>query len=169
MRIEIKSGEQQKQMELIKKVGNLLTVRLNEKQYELDIIKVQDGIYSVIYNNVSFDFEITQNAHSKSFNVKHRCLDYNIEILDAQSRYKQSRNAGNSANDDKIIHTPMPGKVIKIDVKEGQEVKKGDNLLTLSAMKMENEYTSPVDGTIKHIFIKQDQRVETNQKLIEIE
>ena len=68
-----------------------------------------------------------------------------------------------------VVDAPMPGNIWKILVKEGQEVKRGDVLLILEAMKMENEYKSPAHGTIKKIFVKEGDNVESNQVLIVIE
>ena len=61
----------------------------------------------------------------------------------------------------------MPGLVLSVLVKEGDEVKKGDNLLVLEAMKMENIIKSPADVTIKSIKIKASDKVEKNQVLIQ--
>ncbi len=67
-----------------------------------------------------------------------------------------------------VVTSPMPGKILKILVKEGEEVKTGQTLLTLEAMKMENEIPSPKNGTIKKILIKEGDTVDTGQPLIEI-
>jgi biotin carboxyl carrier protein len=64
------------------------------------------------------------------------------------------------------IKAPMPGLVLSVLVTEGDEVKKGDNLLVLEAMKMENMIKSPTDGIIKKIEIKQGNKVEKNELLI---
>jgi biotin carboxyl carrier protein len=63
----------------------------------------------------------------------------------------------------------MPGKVVKISVAEGDAVTRGQTVLILSAMKMESEYKSPVDGTVKKIAVKEGDVVEGNQVLIEFE
>ena len=60
----------------------------------------------------------------------------------------------------------MPGLVLKVLVNEGQEFKKGDNLLVLEAMKMENILKAPVDGTVKGIKIKAGDKVEKNEVLL---
>jgi len=65
------------------------------------------------------------------------------------------------------IKAPMPGMVLNILVDEGQEVKKGDALIVLEAMKMENILKSPVDGVIKKIAINKGVAVEKNQLLIQ--
>ncbi|CAN5574712.1 acetyl-CoA carboxylase biotin carboxyl carrier protein subunit [soil metagenome] len=67
------------------------------------------------------------------------------------------------------IRSPMPGIVLKLFVKEGDTVKKGDVLLLLEAMKMENELKSTMDGIIKKISVGEKASVEKNQMLIELE
>ena len=67
------------------------------------------------------------------------------------------------------ITSPMPGKVTRINVLEGEEVKKGKVLLIIEAMKMENMITAPVDGTVKIINVKLGQMVETSTALVELE
>ena len=67
------------------------------------------------------------------------------------------------------IKAPMPGLILEISVKIGQEVKENDPLLILEAMKMENSITSPRDGIIKSILAKEGDAVEKNYILIEFE
>ncbi|MDX1317201.1 MAG: acetyl-CoA carboxylase biotin carboxyl carrier protein subunit, partial [Xanthomarina gelatinilytica] len=67
------------------------------------------------------------------------------------------------------IKAPMPGLILDIHVKEGQEVKEDDALLILEAMKMENVLTSPRDGIIKSISVSKNDTVDKNQLLIEFE
>ena len=63
----------------------------------------------------------------------------------------------------------MPGKVVKIPVTIGDIVKKGDTVITISAMKMESEYKSPMDGEISKINVTEGSTVTAGQILIEIE
>ena len=67
-----------------------------------------------------------------------------------------------------VVTAPMPGKILRILVKEGESVKTGQGLLILEAMKMENEIPSPKDGVIKKILVKEGDTVDTGQPLIEI-
>ncbi|MDO8481050.1 MAG: biotin/lipoyl-binding protein [Nanoarchaeota archaeon] len=67
------------------------------------------------------------------------------------------------------VKAALPGIIFSIDVKEGQEVKKGDKLLTLVAMKMENQVKAPLDGKIKKIHVKKDDKVNKGDALLSIE
>ncbi|NLZ94127.1 MAG: biotin/lipoyl-binding protein [Firmicutes bacterium] len=67
------------------------------------------------------------------------------------------------------ITAPMPGAVVQILVHEGQEVKQGEVLLILEAMKMENEIVAPLAGSIKQIAVHKDATVKTGDLLVIIE
>ncbi|ASJ09428.1 pyruvate carboxylase [Thermococcus siculi] len=67
-----------------------------------------------------------------------------------------------------VVTAPMPGKILRILVKEGEQVKTGQGLLILEAMKMENEIPAPKDGVVKKILIKEGDTVDTGQALIEL-
>lgn len=67
------------------------------------------------------------------------------------------------------LKSQMPGKVIKVEVQEGQEVKQGDTLLILEAMKMENEIKTQVNGIIKAVHVKEGQNLDIDVLMIEIE
>ena len=68
-----------------------------------------------------------------------------------------------------VVTAPMPGKILRILVKEGDEVKTGQGLLVLEAMKMENEIPAPKDGVVKKILVKEGDTVDTGQALMELE
>ena len=64
------------------------------------------------------------------------------------------------------VDAPMPGNIISVNVKPGQAVKKGDVLLILEAMKMENEIMAPVDGTVASVAVNAGQTVQSGQQLL---
>ncbi len=68
-----------------------------------------------------------------------------------------------------FITSPLPGKIISINVKQGQKIKRGDLLLVLEAMKMENEVFASHEATVKEIYAKAGDTVETNARLIRLE
>jgi biotin carboxyl carrier protein len=67
------------------------------------------------------------------------------------------------------LRAPMPGLIVRIEVEVGHEVKRGDGLIVIEAMKMENELKAPYAGKIKSINVLQSQAVEKNQVLLEFE
>jgi biotin carboxyl carrier protein len=67
------------------------------------------------------------------------------------------------------VQSPMPGKVVKVLVAVGDEVKSGQGVVVVEAMKMENELKSPKDGKIKAVAVKEGQAVEAGQSLVTLE
>ncbi len=67
------------------------------------------------------------------------------------------------------ISSPMPGKVVSVKVSRGEKVKKGDVLLIVEAMKMENEIHSPVDGVVEEVYVREGDQVNPDECLIKIE
>ncbi|MDO5459795.1 MAG: biotin/lipoyl-containing protein [Eubacteriales bacterium] len=67
-----------------------------------------------------------------------------------------------------VVKSPMPGNVLKINVAQGQQVKEGDVLLILEAMKMENEVVSPKAGTVAQVVVAKGAVVETGSALVVI-
>jgi len=66
------------------------------------------------------------------------------------------------------ISSPMPGKVVSVKVSPGDKVKKGDVLLVVEAMKMENEIHSPIDGTVEEVYVREGEQVNPDECLIRI-
>jgi biotin carboxyl carrier protein len=67
-----------------------------------------------------------------------------------------------------LITSPLPGKILSIKVAAGQAVKEGDLLLTIEAMKMENEIVATIDGTIEEVMVKDEETVQIGDSLISI-
>jgi biotin carboxyl carrier protein len=68
-----------------------------------------------------------------------------------------------------LVGAPMPGKIVDILIEVGSKIKEGESLMILEAMKMQNEISSPVTGTIKNIFIREGDIVNKEDVLVEIE
>ena len=76
---------------------------------------------------------------------------------------EEQMNSASLATSGKCIRAPMPGAVVKINCREGEMVRKGDVLIILEAMKMENEIHSPIDGFIKEICVKEGMTVSSEE------
>jgi pyruvate carboxylase subunit B len=76
---------------------------------------------------------------------------------------------GDSVDAGNYIVSPIPGKVFKINIKEGKKIKKGDIVIVIDAMKMENNITSKKDAVIKKILVSLNEMVEVNTSLVELE
>ncbi len=88
-------------------------------------------------------------------------------ITNLSDKYK-NRTVYTKPNKKNIV-TQIPGQIVNICVKEKAEIKKGDNLFVLEAMKMRNHIVSPCDGTVKKVYVKKNQLVSRNELIVEIE
>jgi biotin carboxyl carrier protein len=169
MALDIKIGDREARVRLVKKEGTKAIIDVDGIEYNVDIVMVEDGVYSIIHEGKSFNIELISGGGPKNYFVNTYNASHEVEIVDAQSRYRQSRNQDSIDSAEKVITTPMPGRVVKIPVNEGDEVAKGTTVIVISAMKMESEYRSPIDGRIKKVFVKEGDSITGNQPLIEIE
>ncbi len=101
-----------------------------------------------------------------AYRVHLRGYDYDVRVDDERSlRLKEFSKTEGSSKDAGRIVAPMPGLVVKLLVEPGQEVKKGEGLVIVEAMKMENEIRSPISGTVEKINVIERQAVEKGQVL----
>ena len=169
MAIEIKLGERLAKVELLAEDGNQIKIMVDSKEYDLDMHQVENGVYSVMYKGRSFNVELIETDSPKKYSVNTFYHSYDAEIIDAETKYLQARNSGNLEATESTISSPMPGKVVKIPVELGSEVKKGDTVIIVSAMKMESEYKAMKDGIVKEIFVHEDDIIDGNQPLVFID
>ncbi|EQB87951.1 biotin carboxyl carrier protein [Clostridium punense] len=127
-------------------------IKLNGKVYEVEMEEVTEEA-SAAYEKVS-------NASEKA--IRQNGTKPNIEQNSAR-KSKVSEDAEGEALD-----APMPGNIINVSVKVGDRVKKGQLLVILEAMKMENEIVSPKDGTITSIEVSKGQSVNAGDILVKI-
>lgn len=154
------------------KVGNNFEFDINSEDIsELDIVETSDATYHLLHQNTSYTAKVTaSNFNKKHYQVSINNNVYNVAISDGLDLLIDKMGFTSGAK--KVItsiNAPMPGLLIEMSVKEGQEVKENDSLFILEAMKMENSITSPIDGVIKAIHSKKGDAVEKNQILIEFE
>jgi biotin carboxyl carrier protein len=142
---------------------------VNGKPMELDTLVIKDNLLHVLHQHTSYRVEIVSfSKEEKTASIKVNGHTYSIAIKDRFDDLLHQLGLDNQQSAKVAeLKAPMPGLVLSVLVKEGDEIKKGDNLLVLEAMKMENIIKSPADVTIKSIKIKPSDKVEKNQVLIQ--
>lgn len=167
MSYEISINGETSAIRLLSHEGNIYHVAIGGRNYELDVIEVENGVYSIVMEGKSYNVELTR-ANPKAYSVNTLYDNFVVDIIDAESRYMNSRKE-HEDEDVSFISTPMPGKVVRILVKEGDEVKAGDTLIIVSAMKMESEYKVLKDKKIQAVLVKEGDNIDGNQPLILLE
>jgi biotin carboxyl carrier protein len=147
------------------------TVMLNGHAVNADVVKLDKNKFHVIINNSSYNIELLakdENAKNQTIlvNGQKQSVEIKDKYDDLLKQLGMDKLMGNKAN---LLKAPMPGLVLKVLVTEGQAVKKGDGLLILEAMKMENIIKASSDGMVKKIHIEEKNIVDKNQKMIEFE
>jgi biotin carboxyl carrier protein len=143
---------------------------LDGKKYDADVLELKNGKFHVIRDNRSFEVEIINvNREGKTVTIK---VDNTIFAVSVKDKYDALlQEIGIDAADSKKVNdikAPMPGMVLKVMVESGQKIQKGDAIVILEAMKMENILKAPSDGVIKKIHILKGDKVEKNQVLINL-
>jgi len=165
---EIKIDDRIAKVELLKEDGNIVEVLVDGKKYEIDIVQVE-AAYSIIHKNKSYNVEIIEGEDTKHFMVNTLYKSYDVDIVDAEYRYQESRKKSKELEGNNVISSPMPGRIVSIPVKVGDEVIQGQTVIVVSAMKMESEYKSPKNGKIKNIHVKNGDIISGHQPLVTIE
>ena len=142
-----------------------------EEIKDLDIRKLKENTFHILQQNKSFRSQIVKNDFlNREYQVKINSNTYNVRINNELDILidDMGLSLGNAqqVND---IKAPMPGLILEVNVKEGDEVKEGDYLLVLEAMKMENTLSAPRDGIVKKVTVSKGATVEKNELLIEME
>lgn len=135
---------------------------------ELDIFQINENNFHILKEGNSFKAEIIEaDKTEKKFFIKINGNEYPIDLKDHSdillNKLGISSSLSNVALD---VKAPMPGLILDIFISEGSEIKKGDPLLVLEAMKMENILKSPRDGIVRNVAISKGKSVEKNQILI---
>ena len=113
---------------------------------------------------------VESNTAEKTFVIRINNNNYSLQLKDQYDELLQSLGMDSLNNQkESEIKAPMPGRVLDIMLSAGSSVVKGDGVLVLEAMKMENVIKSPTDGVIKKIAVIKDQAVEKNEVLVEFE
>ena len=138
---------------------------------KLDVEKISGSKYHILQNNKPFKAELVDsNFNRKKYIVKINNHNYSVDISNPLDLLinKMGFTFGTTKHVNSI-KAPMPGLILDIHVKQGQEVKEDEGLLILEAMKMENVITSPRDGVIKSVNIVKGEAIDKGHLLVEFE
>ena len=169
MAYEIKLEHRTARIELLNRAGNKVLLAVDDLKYELDVVMVEKGVYSILYNGHSYNVELIEGESSKEYIANTFARSFVAEIIDAETKYQQSRKLGTDAEGDDNISSPMPGKVVKIPVSVGDKVTSGQTLIVVESMKMQSEFKATADRTVREILVKEGDIVNAHQVVIKLE
>jgi biotin carboxyl carrier protein len=129
------------------------------------IIEVQPGVYSVLVNGKSFEARLIQGNSSVTVHLNGQ--SYEIQIVDP--REPNRMHADVSRQGPQTLTAPMPGKIVRVLVAEGDPVQAGTGLLVMEAMKMQNEIKADKAGNVVSIPVRAGDAVSTGDVLAIVE
>ena len=143
-------------------------IRVGDRLLEVDFESVNgQPVFSVILDGKSYESFISES--DEGWQVLMRGRQYQITVEDEREKRLRAAAGGGVAEGGEFnLKAPMPGLVVAIPVSEGQEIKKGQVLIILESMKMQNELKSPKDGIVERIRVKAGESVEQKQALLSV-
>lgn len=115
------------------------------------------------------EFEVAVEGEGKTWSATVEGKTFQIEIPDAAPVAKKKRTGGGKKKKSGTVSANIPGKVVTVEVNEGDQVTEGQVILILEAMKMQNEIQAPITGTVTIVHCEEGQAIEANIPLVVIE
>ena len=129
------------------------------QKYETTVKEIEPNVAEVVVNGTSFIVEFQKNESKKV-----KAARVAAPTATPTAAPVAAKPAGAA-----VVKSPLPGSIVKVMVKPGDSIKKGDTLLTMESMKMENVVASEYTGTVKNVLVQAGQNVMQDDKLVEIE
>jgi biotin carboxyl carrier protein len=140
------------------------------KPFNIDIDRAPGHFYHLEKDGKIYNVQILPGDDDKKPKIRVNGLSYDSELIDKYDELVKKLGMENLTKVEiKELKSPMPGLVIKLDVKAGDVIAKGDPIMILEAMKMENIIKSRGEGKIAEVLVKQGQAVEKNELLVRFE
>ncbi|HJU09718.1 MAG TPA: biotin/lipoyl-containing protein [Candidatus Binataceae bacterium] len=142
-------------------------VKVGDAEHELDVRRIGANSFSILVCDRSFDFDVVRDGDELI--IASRAGSARVTLVDAARHAQRIRAGRHSQAGPAEINAMMPGRIVNVLVKPGDEVALQQGLIVVEAMKMENELKSPKAGKIAEIRVSPGQTVEKGELLVIIE
>ena len=166
MKVQAEIGDQKHDVEIRREAGKLFA-SVDGRAYELEISEPEQGVYLFKHEGKVFEASISP-AVNQSTHVRIGSSEFDVRLIDPK-RLRSASTAGEHGDGIAEIKTAMPGKVISVLVEAGANVEKGDGIIIVEAMKMQNELKAPKSGIVKDIRVTEGATVAASDVLATIE
>jgi len=162
-------GKDSHEVEIVHQDG-ATTLVWEGQSHPMDILELEPGCYSILMEGRSVEVRLDTAKSPDPDTHAYRAMlydgAYEFALMDPRRALLAGAGGGSGAGG--VLSAPMPGKVVKILVAEGESVQEGQTLLILEAMKMQNECKSPFTGVVSKLHIQEGSIVETASPMVEI-
>jgi biotin carboxyl carrier protein len=146
---------------VVARVDGSYVVTLDGVEHSVDARKLEADFYSILYEGKSY--EVSVESAGPKYTVRHGAHEQIVELADAsRGGREQLRKRGGP----EAVDSVMPGKVVRVLVAPGDQVRAGQGLVVVEAMKMENEIGAPRAGRVQSVDVTPGQTVETGARLV---
>ena len=156
-----------------KKLVNILndeTLKIDKKKYKYEISHINNNTYLLKCGNNYFEI-IADKVNNEHFSVL--LNGYNFDAIVRTALQEKAihllEKTKTSTHFQVVVKAPMPGMILKVKKQEGDKILRGDSIMILEAMKMENDLRAPASGTITGISVEEGKAVEKGSILFSIE
>ena len=146
--------------------GESIRASVGGREYELVATEPENGVHLLKHDGRVFEATVSGDRTSYSVDIGGHNIDV---ILTDPKRLRSSAGADHHAEGRAEVKTAMPGKIVRLVVATGEAVKKGDPVIVVEAMKMQNEIKSPKDGVVAEIRVAEGDTVSAGDVLMVIE
>ena len=141
-------------------------ITIDGQAYPIDLRAIDEVTFSLLLDSISYE-ALVDTTSDENVNVLLRGRLYAAQVMDERATRLSKAGGGPAVPAGEFtLKSPMPGLIVAIQVNEGDAVKKGQTLIVLESMKMENELKAPHDGTVGSIKVKLRQSVDQHQALL---
>lgn len=143
-------------------------IKISGKKMNIEVIEERDGFTYIIWKRRKYQVDILEKNQNK-YTIMINGVWYSFSI-ETPISYKRRKFLNKIISSSKIeeIAAPMPGKILEILVDENSDVKQGDAVIILEAMKMQNEICAHSSGKVKKIYVRQNDSVIKDEIMMEI-
>ncbi|MFN3476021.1 MAG: biotin/lipoyl-containing protein [Candidatus Methylomirabilales bacterium] len=158
-------GDEEHKVEVVA-TGAPWQVKVGEAIHQVDVLDLGGGLYSLIIDGKSYEVDVLEEGEAFLVLVEGRA--FRLELQEERRRAFKAARAKEVVGR-QVMTAPIPSKVVKIFVSVGDQVKAGDGVIVLEAMKMENELKALGPGIVREIKVQEGQGVGGGEVLVVIE
>ena len=168
MKLQAQLGEDKHDLDIRRESGKVFA-DIDGRKYELEASEPEPGVFLFKHEGKIYEAAVADpRTAADPTKVRIGTHEFDIRLIDPK-KLRSAGGSGEHADGLAEIKTAMPGKVVRILTELGAEVQKGDGVIVVEAMKMQNELKAPKAGTIKEIRVAEGSAVTAGEILATIE
>lgn len=168
MKLQAQVGDETHEVE-IRRDGRSVFARVDDREFELEASEPEPNVYLLKHEGRVHEVFVSPRENADvPYMVSSKSSDTEVNLIDPK-KLRGSSVAGATSDGAAEVKTAMPGKVVRLILNEGAAVEKGDSVLVVEAMKMQNDLKAPKAGVIKEIRVSEGQTVAAGDVLAIIE